>query len=178
MRKGALKGPDGVEVLIARVVQAESDARIAVDQCQQQAANIIAAAQSAALRVAERTEQRIIVLQRRMAADAQARLDAIGAEAVALAAEAPDTAAFISHVDNAVATVADELVGRTPKDSLMEYAQARLQARQGERPSETLWLQLAATKELEPLLETAHGSHFRRWVAGIDVYDRHCTISS
>lgn len=50
----------------------------------------------------------------------------------------------------------------------MDYAQARLQARQGERPNETLWLQLAATRELEPLVETAHGSHFRRWVAGID----------
>jgi len=113
MRKGASKVPDGVEVLIGRVVQAESEARIAVDQCQQQAANIVAAAQSAALRVAERTEQRIVMLQRRMAAAAQTRLDAIGAEAGALAAEAPDTAAFLPRVDKAVAAVADELVGRT-----------------------------------------------------------------
>jgi len=113
MRKGASKVPDGVEVLIGRVVQAESEARIAVDQCQQQAANIVAAAQSAALHIADRTEQRIIMLQRRMAAAAQARLDAIGAEAAALAAEAPDTVAVLPRVEQAVAAVADELVGRT-----------------------------------------------------------------
>jgi len=51
----------------------------------------------------------------------------------------------------------------------MEYAQARLQARYGEHPDEALWRQLAGTRELGPLLETAHASHFRRWVAGIDV---------
>jgi hypothetical protein len=51
---------------------------------------------------------------------------------------------------------------------MIEYAQARLQARYGERADEALWQQLAVTKELGPLLETAHRSPLRRWVAGID----------
>ncbi|MGZ9074479.1 MAG: hypothetical protein ACXW13_01765 [Burkholderiaceae bacterium] len=113
MRKRASKVPDGVEALIARVVEAESEARIAVEQCQQQAASIIAATQSAASRIAERTEQRIIMLQRRMATNAQAQLDSIGAEAAKLAAEAPELAAFLPRIEEAVAAVADELVGRT-----------------------------------------------------------------
>jgi len=50
----------------------------------------------------------------------------------------------------------------------VEYAQVRLQARYGERPGEALWQRLAGTKELGPLLETAHDSELRRWVAGID----------
>ena len=50
----------------------------------------------------------------------------------------------------------------------MEYAQVRRQARYGERPDEALWQRLAGTRELGPLLETAHGSGLRRWVAGID----------
>ena len=50
----------------------------------------------------------------------------------------------------------------------MEYAQVRLQARYGERPEDALWQRLAGTKELGPLLEIAHGSGLRRWVAGIE----------
>jgi hypothetical protein len=50
----------------------------------------------------------------------------------------------------------------------MEYVQARVQARYGERPDEPLWRELAGTKEIAPALETAHRSRLRRWVAGVD----------
>ena len=53
------------------------------------------------------------MLQRRMATNAQAQLDSIGAEAAKLAAEAPELAAFLPRIEEAVAAVADELVGRT-----------------------------------------------------------------
>jgi len=50
----------------------------------------------------------------------------------------------------------------------MDYAQARLQARHGERPDEALWQRLASAKEVAALMETAHASGLRRWVGGID----------
>jgi hypothetical protein len=50
----------------------------------------------------------------------------------------------------------------------VEYAQVRLQARYGQRPDEALWHRLSGTQELGPLLEAAHASGLRRWVAGLD----------
>jgi hypothetical protein len=49
----------------------------------------------------------------------------------------------------------------------LEYAQARLQSRHGERASESAWQQLETARELPALLQTARGSALRRWVAGL-----------
>lgn len=49
----------------------------------------------------------------------------------------------------------------------MEYAQARVQARFGERPAESYWRRLEAVRELPAFLEAARGSGLRRWVAGL-----------
>ena len=49
----------------------------------------------------------------------------------------------------------------------MEYAQARMQARFGERPAELSWRRLEAVRELPAFLEAARGTGLRRWVAGL-----------
>ena len=49
----------------------------------------------------------------------------------------------------------------------MDYAQARLQARFGERPDESLWRMLENAAEPAALLEIAAASGLRRWIAGI-----------
>ena len=55
------------------------------------------------------------------------------------------------------------MIGGLPID----YAQARLQARYGERADERLWNRLNGARTLPALLETARGSTLRRWVAAI-----------
>jgi len=49
----------------------------------------------------------------------------------------------------------------------MDYAQARLQARFGERPDESLWQKLEAAPETTAALAIARSCGLRRWVAGI-----------
>jgi hypothetical protein len=49
----------------------------------------------------------------------------------------------------------------------IEYAQARLQSRHGQRATEAQWQQLESTREFGALLDAARGSPLRTWVAGI-----------
>jgi hypothetical protein len=49
----------------------------------------------------------------------------------------------------------------------MDYAQARMQARHGERPGEALWLKLRSARGNAALLELARACGLRRWVAGL-----------
>jgi hypothetical protein len=51
----------------------------------------------------------------------------------------------------------------------LEYAQARLQARYGQRGDESLWNQLRSARSLVAALETLRASPLRRWVAAIPV---------
>jgi hypothetical protein len=56
----------------------------------------------------------------------------------------------------------------------MDYAQARLQARFGERPDESVWHRLDAAPEPASVLEIARSTGLRRWVEGITPdSDRH-----
>lgn len=50
----------------------------------------------------------------------------------------------------------------------IEYAQARMQARHGERASELLWRQLHAVRTFGALLESVRASALESWVSGID----------
>ena len=49
----------------------------------------------------------------------------------------------------------------------LEYAQARLQSRHGQRATEAQWQQLESTREFGALLDTARAGPLRPWVAGI-----------
>jgi hypothetical protein len=49
----------------------------------------------------------------------------------------------------------------------LEYAQARISARFGERPPELAWRRLAHVRELPALFDVARNSAFRAWVGGI-----------
>lgn len=51
----------------------------------------------------------------------------------------------------------------------LEYAHARLCARQGERPDEAAWRRIAALRDLAPLLDAARATGLRRWLLGIGV---------
>ena len=49
----------------------------------------------------------------------------------------------------------------------LEYAQARLQARHGQRASDATWQRLETAREFNALLEIARASALRPWLAGI-----------
>src|SRR5512144_2342732 len=50
----------------------------------------------------------------------------------------------------------------------LEYAQARLAARYGERPDELAWRRIEHLRELPALLDAARLTAFGRWLGGID----------
>lgn len=50
----------------------------------------------------------------------------------------------------------------------MDYAQARIQARFGERPDESTWHVIESARSPGALLETARSCGLRRWIAGLD----------
>jgi hypothetical protein len=50
----------------------------------------------------------------------------------------------------------------------VDYAQARIQARFGERPDESTWQVLANARGPNALLEVARSCGLRRWIAGLD----------
>jgi hypothetical protein len=49
----------------------------------------------------------------------------------------------------------------------LEYAQARLQARHGQRASDTAWQRLEMTREFAALLDAGRSSSLRPWLVGI-----------
>ena len=49
----------------------------------------------------------------------------------------------------------------------LEYAQARIQSRLGDRPNEALWAELSSARAFAAYLEAVRGSRMRAWVAGI-----------
>lgn len=49
----------------------------------------------------------------------------------------------------------------------LEYAHARLLARQGQRPDEVAWRRLEALREVAPLLDAARATGLRPWLVGI-----------
>ncbi|HWK82323.1 MAG TPA: hypothetical protein VNS61_01185, partial [Caldimonas sp.] len=49
----------------------------------------------------------------------------------------------------------------------LEYAQARLNARHGQRLREADWHRIEVLRELAPLLELARGTALRSWLSGI-----------
>lgn len=57
------------------------------------------------------------------------------------------------------------MIGELP----LEYAQARLQARYGQRGDEALWNQLRSARSLAAALETLRASPLRRWIGAIPV---------
>jgi len=49
----------------------------------------------------------------------------------------------------------------------LDYAQARLQARHGQRVDEAAWRRIETMREFAPLLELARGTALRPWLVGI-----------
>jgi len=49
----------------------------------------------------------------------------------------------------------------------LEYAQARLQARNSQRPDESVWRRIEVIREFAPMLEAARSSALRPWLVGL-----------
>jgi F0F1-type ATP synthase membrane subunit b/b' len=105
-----------VDAAMARVLQAERDARAAVAQAQQEAMNIAEAARAEARAVAERRRERLARVHARVEQQLQSALAAIGAEAQALPVRDDPDAAARERLERAVDALAQALTtpgGRT-----------------------------------------------------------------
>jgi hypothetical protein len=100
-----------VEAAIARVLDAERDARAAVEASQREAEAIRAEARARDKRIAETAASRIAAIHAAMTEKRAARLVAIEAEAVGPDPQAADDEAARARLDQAVAQLADELIG-------------------------------------------------------------------
>jgi hypothetical protein len=101
-----------VETAIARVLDAERAARAAVERALGEAEAIRAEARAADKRLAERAAVRIAAIRAGMTEKRAARLAAIEAEAVGPDPQAAGDEAARARLDDAVARLADELIGR------------------------------------------------------------------
>ena len=68
---------DSVEQAMNRVLQAEREAEQAIADCEQEARQILQAAQQTAKHIADRTDQRITLIQMRLAQKIKAHVDAL-----------------------------------------------------------------------------------------------------
>ena len=98
-----------VEAAIARVLDAERDARAAVSGCERRAEALRADARAADRRIAERAAARIAAIRGGMAEMLAARLAALGAQGVETDPQAAQDEAARRRLDDAVARLADEL---------------------------------------------------------------------
>jgi hypothetical protein len=98
-----------VEAAIARVLDAERDARTAVAECARRAEALRADARATERRIAERAAARIAAIRVGMADKLAARLAAIEAHGVAADPQAVQDEAARQRLDDAVARLADEL---------------------------------------------------------------------
>jgi hypothetical protein len=114
-REGDETGRD-VEAAIARVLDAERDARAAVAASQREAEAIRAEARARDKRIAETAAARIAAIHSAVSDKRSARLAAIEAEGVGPDPHAADDEAARARLDEAVARLADELIGREPAE--------------------------------------------------------------
>jgi hypothetical protein len=105
-----------VEAAIARVLDAERRARADVAAAQVQAETLRADARARDKRIAERAAARIAVIRAGMAEKRAARLAALEAASVGPDPQAAEDEAALGRLDEAVARLADELVGKEPAE--------------------------------------------------------------
>jgi hypothetical protein len=114
-REGTRNDP-GVEDAIARVLDAERRARAEVAAAQLEAEAIRAAARARDKRIAERAAARIAAIRAGMARKRAGRLAALEAEAIGPDPQAAEDEVARAHLDQAVARLADELIGPEPTE--------------------------------------------------------------
>ena len=98
------------DVAIAQVLEAEREALAAIGRCEDEARALAAAAREEARRVAARADQRLAGAQARLAGRARARMASLEAEITRLRAASGEQPAARRHVENAVRSLAAELV--------------------------------------------------------------------
>jgi hypothetical protein len=105
-----------VETAIARVLEAERTARAAVEGAQREAEAIRADARARDKRIAERAAARIAAVRAGMAEKRATRLAALEAAAVGPDPQAADDDAARARLADAVAQLADELIGSESRE--------------------------------------------------------------
>ena len=105
-----------VEAAIARVLDAERGARADVAAAQARAETLRADARARDKRIAERAAARIALIRAGMAEKRAARLAALEAESVGPDPQAAEDEAALGRLDEALARLADELVGKEPAE--------------------------------------------------------------
>jgi outer membrane protein TolC len=105
---------DPADAAIARVLQAERDARESIEHAHRQAESIAEDARAAARAVAERTERRIRGVVGAFEHDLTRRLAVIDAEAARMATPHVLGEAELHALDGAVQTLARRLAGAEP----------------------------------------------------------------
>ena len=105
---------DPADAAIARVLQAERDARQSIEDAHHQAESMAESARAAARAVAERTERRIRGVVGAFEQDLTRRLAVIDAEAAHMTAPHVLGEAELRALDGAVQTLASRLAGVAP----------------------------------------------------------------
>ncbi|HSD53656.1 MAG TPA: hypothetical protein VLC47_05795 [Burkholderiales bacterium] len=105
-----------VEAAIARVLEAERAARAAVEAAQHEAEAIRADARTRDKRIAERAAARIAAVRAGMAEKRATRLAALETAAVGRDPQAAEDEAAGAHLVDAVAQLADELIGSEQRE--------------------------------------------------------------
>jgi RPA family protein len=102
-----------VETAMARVLDAEREARAAVDAAQRECGHIAEAARAAQRRLAERTRRRVARVHEAFAAAVQGELARIDAQAQALPAHDDPDADDLARLERALAALAARLTEPT-----------------------------------------------------------------
>jgi F0F1-type ATP synthase membrane subunit b/b' len=105
---------DPAEAAIARVLQAEREARESIEQAHRQAEQIAESARASARAVAERTERRIRAVVGAFEQELSRRLALIDGEAARMATPHVPGEAELRMLDSAVHTLAAQLTGAAP----------------------------------------------------------------
>lgn len=105
---------DPAEAAIARVLQAERDARESIEHAHRQAEQIAESARASARAVAERTERRIRAVVGSFEQELARRLAVIDGEAARMATPHVPGDAELRALDSAVHALAAELTGVAP----------------------------------------------------------------
>lgn len=101
---------DRTDAAFNRVLEAEAQARLVVEECRRRAAEMAATAAEQARRVERRTEAHLLLVHRRADASVARALAGLQVQGVGLGAEEPD-AAVLARLESVVEALADEMIG-------------------------------------------------------------------
>ena len=164
---------EAVEAAIARVLAAERAAREDVARAKDDAVAMTEAARAAGRTLNERTERRIRALYVAFDRKTSASLATLEDEVARLATHSRLFCQRASPYRKGGRQACRRAHRRRRMIELdgLEYAQARLWARNGERPDEVEWRRIEVIRDLGAVLDAARETRLRHWTTGIAAQD-------